>query len=125
MRQARRGLSILTEALLVSLFVALIVFVAFMAVSYVFRGQGELTQTILDGRLCGYVLTVSNLGEVEAKITDAYGVTGESMEEVTDVFPSRTINPGEAVQVDLPSLYDEVIIVGENFEKLVVKNDCK
>ena len=120
-----RGFAITTEAIMLSGLMAILLFFAFLYASNYFSTQTRLSQTWLEARLCGEVLTIKNVGTVQAYIKHVYGIDNSgNMEDITDSISQTTLSPGDSITVTLSTVYKEILIVGENFDKVVEPNEC-
>ena len=121
-----RGFAISIEAIVISGLVALILFIAFMYATNYIRAEPRLTQTILDVRLCGSVLVIKNIGPSPAVISKLYSIDESgSYNDITSQLPQTTIQPGDVIIVNLDNAYSKLLLVGLNFDKVVIQNECK
>lgn len=123
-KRRRKGVLVTTEALLVGFLLALIISILGM---YTLRnitvGSGKITQTTVDGSLCGEVLIVKNVGKQPAKIKFANGISPNA-DITSQLGLPVTLGPGETREFHLNTVYGEVVLSGDNFRTVYIKNDC-
>ena len=124
MRKATRGVVITIEALAVSALIALLLTMAFFYVSDYFSVKPKTSQTWLEVKLCGSILTIKNVGVATAYITHLYYEDNDVLYDITNSLPQTALAPGESITVTLNSAYNEILLVGENFEQVVAQNEC-
>lgn len=127
MRRHIKGQSITIEALVVGM--ASLVIVA-LAMRYItsFMVSPAIVQGMLEGRLCGRVLLVSNVGRTQITVDSALAVmVNGSTVTITHLFSPPTLRPGDTVKVILPMTAEAelVTITGRDFPTVVIKNECK
>lgn len=122
-----RGITISTEAILVSGIMVVLLALAFIYATGYLRATPRLSQTWVEAKLCGSVLTIMNTGSTTAYISGLYYVdsTGRMVDATYLLSPSqRVVNPGTDVVVKLNGAYGMVVIVGENFDAVKARNEC-
>lgn len=120
----RKGITSVAEAILVGGLIALILSIfASYTLGYLSVGKPTIKQSTIDATLCGRVLIIKNTGKVDVKITDVKGTS--PLEDLsTELNLPVTLEAGHSLPYQLNKTYDMVVITGEGFTSVSVKNDC-
>lgn len=110
------------ESLVIALVSLLIISLLFRQ-AVMFLSPPTLNYARLEGRLCGSVLIVSNVGRTEANVAEAYAVAGTTRTQITGIPTS--IQPGATIHVVMSNPPDSVILAGRNIPVVVLRNECR
>jgi len=124
-RRAGRGIAVTMEAVLASIMIALVVALAFMYAVSSMPARTTVSNTVIDARLCGYVLTVKNVGSETALNLSVYDETGMEVSFSDRSKWKTSLQPGEAATAVLQYSYSRVVVVGDNVASTVVVNECR
>jgi len=118
-----RGAVISTEAILYSVIISIVVFLAFWYLSSYLMAPPKYTQGYIDAKYCGTVLVIKNIGSVTVKIDTIVGI---KLDGTTDNPKSVNIelSPGQTWPTTNVGPYKSITIVGQNFAAVTVKNEC-
>lgn len=121
-----KGMAITTEVLIIGLATLIILAFAYRYAAS-FMVNPTMSQTNLEGRLCGYVVMLTNNGRLPASITDAYTLYSDGTSIVFVHLIGVTINPGETRTFLIPTtsrVPNRVVVVGQNFPTVTLVNEC-
>lgn len=118
-----RGASATVELVIIGILSVVLIGAAYVYSTNIAATRSEERVTTVDAVLCGNVLIIKNLGDVDADITRIYGVTGDGALEDTGAGGFR-LRSRETRVLRLPKTYTAVAVAGYGIRTLIVANGC-